>query len=66
MFQILYVKSPARNYTSPYNQPTYNIENNKEHIAVLVESLFFFRTIEYIGMGLYLVLWDVVFHIEDK
>ena len=66
MFKILYVQSPARNYTSPYNQPAYNIENNKEHITVLIESLEFFRIIKYIEMDLYLVLWDIIFYIENK
>ena len=53
-------------YTSPYNQPAYNIENNKEHITVLIESLEFFRIIKYIEMDLYLVLWDIIFYIENK
>ena len=60
MFKILYVQA------SPYYTSEYNIEDNKEHIAVIVESLIFFRIIEYIGMGLYLVLFDVVLYIENK
>ena len=66
MFEILYVHAPMLDYTSPYNQPAYNIENNKEHITVLIESLEFFRMIKYIEMDLYLVLWDIIFYIENK
>ena len=66
IFEILYVHVPMRDYTSPYNQPAYNIENNKERITVLIESLEFFRIIKYIEMDLYLVLWDIIFYIENK
>ena len=61
MFEILYVQTPALDYTS-----SYKIGNNKEHITVLIESLEFFRMIKYIEMDLYLVLWDIIFYIENK
>ena len=61
IFEILYVQTPALDYTS-----SYNIENNKEHITVLIESLEFFHIIKYIEMDLYLVLWDIIFYIENK
>ena len=60
MFKILYVQA------SPFYTSEYNIEDNKEHIAVIVESLILFGIIEYIGMGLYLVLFNVVLYIENK
>ena len=66
MFEILYVHAPMLDYTSPYNQPAYNIENNKEHITVLIESLEHFRIIKYLKMDVYIVLWDIIFYIENK
>ena len=60
MFNITYVQVPHF-YTSRYKEPW-----DKEHIAVIVESLIIFGIIRYIKMGLYLVLWDVVLYIENE
>ena len=60
MFNITYVKAEPL-YTSKY------VETGlKEEIPVIVEYLIYFGIIKYIGMGLYLVLWDVVLYIENE
>ena len=59
MFNITYVRA------DPFYGSKYVETGFQEEISVVVEYLIYFGIVKYIGMGLYLVLWDVVLYIEN-